>query len=168
MSNAHVEAAGLRWNRGQSSSSTSPPAARFTPDWGSEDESDLDAGGRDQEDVQTFRLEKPKSSKDEKARESSCFSEKHGPSSSGLGDDCRPQTVRGVGGSTTHGFAPYGPEEERAIVRKFDRHLVLFMALLYMLSFLDRSNIGNVSSSLSTRRCMRIPDIRECRQGLQA
>ncbi|KAJ4300523.1 hypothetical protein N0V88_003201, partial [Collariella sp. IMI 366227] len=30
-----------------------------------------------------------------------------------------------------------------AVVRKFDRRLVVFVALLYMLSFLDRSNIGN-------------------------
>ncbi|KAJ4403724.1 hypothetical protein N0V85_005038, partial [Neurospora sp. IMI 360204] len=37
----------------------------------------------------------------------------------------------------------YTPDEERAVVKKFDRKLVLFMALLYMLSFLDRSNIGN-------------------------
>ncbi|KAH8808922.1 major facilitator superfamily domain-containing protein [Xylogone sp. PMI_703] len=37
----------------------------------------------------------------------------------------------------------YTPEEERAVVRKFDRKLVVFVALLYMLSFLDRSNIGN-------------------------
>jgi hypothetical protein len=34
----------------------------------------------------------------------------------------------------------YSVEEEKAIVRKFDKRLVLFMALLYMLSFLDRSS----------------------------
>ncbi|KAL8661757.1 MAG: hypothetical protein Q9202_005319 [Teloschistes flavicans] len=37
----------------------------------------------------------------------------------------------------------FTPDEERAVVRKFDRHLVLFIALLYMLGFLDRSNVGN-------------------------
>ncbi|KAK4041364.1 high-affinity nicotinic acid transporter [Parachaetomium inaequale] len=37
----------------------------------------------------------------------------------------------------------YTPEEEQAVVRKFDRRLVVFVALLYLLSFLDRSNIGN-------------------------
>ncbi|KAL2267441.1 hypothetical protein VTJ83DRAFT_4718 [Remersonia thermophila] len=37
----------------------------------------------------------------------------------------------------------YTPDEERAVVRLLDRRLVLFLALLYMLSFLDRSNIGN-------------------------
>ena len=31
-------------------------------------------------------------------------------------------------------------EEEREVIRKFDRRLVLFIALLYMLSFLDRSS----------------------------
>lgn len=34
----------------------------------------------------------------------------------------------------------YTPAEERAVVKKFDRRLVLFVALLYMLSFLDRSS----------------------------
>ncbi|KAI9748279.1 MAG: hypothetical protein M1835_001852 [Candelina submexicana] len=45
--------------------------------------------------------------------------------------------------STVHSFTLYTPDEERAVLRKFDRRLVLFMAFLYMLSFLDRSNIGN-------------------------
>lgn len=38
----------------------------------------------------------------------------------------------------------YTPEEERAVVRKFDRRLVLFVALLYLLSFLDRSSLSHV------------------------
>ena len=42
--------------------------------------------------------------------------------------------------STTHSYQLYTPDEERAVVRKFDRKLVLFVALLYMLSFLDRSS----------------------------
>lgn len=37
----------------------------------------------------------------------------------------------------------YTPLEEKAVVRKFDRRLVLFIACLYLLGFLDRSNIGN-------------------------
>ncbi|MBE7181624.1 MAG: MFS transporter, partial [Terriglobus roseus] len=37
----------------------------------------------------------------------------------------------------------YTPAEETAVLRKLDRRLVLFLALLYLLSFLDRSNIGN-------------------------
>ncbi|KAI9732309.1 MAG: hypothetical protein M1834_001516 [Cirrosporium novae-zelandiae] len=46
-------------------------------------------------------------------------------------------------GSSAQSFELYTPDEERAVVRKFDTRLVLFMAFLYMLSFLDRSNIGN-------------------------
>ncbi|KAJ6005665.1 hypothetical protein N7451_003609 [Penicillium sp. IBT 35674x] len=34
-------------------------------------------------------------------------------------------------------------EEEREVVRIFDKRLVPFLALLYLLAFLDRSNIGN-------------------------
>lgn len=34
----------------------------------------------------------------------------------------------------------WSPDEESKIVSKFDRNLVLFVAFLYMLSFLDRSS----------------------------
>ncbi|EXJ94263.1 hypothetical protein A1O1_02656 [Capronia coronata CBS 617.96] len=37
----------------------------------------------------------------------------------------------------------YTLEEEATVVRKLDRKLVIFLGFLYMLSFLDRSNIGN-------------------------
>ncbi|KAG5970486.1 hypothetical protein E4U55_001654, partial [Claviceps digitariae] len=41
--------------------------------------------------------------------------------------------------STAASFELYTPDEEVAVRRKFDRKLVLFVALLFMLSFLDRS-----------------------------
>ena len=41
---------------------------------------------------------------------------------------------------TEGNFLLYTPDEERSVVAKFDRRLVLFIALLYMLSFLDRSS----------------------------
>ena len=44
---------------------------------------------------------------------------------------------------SVHSFQLYTPDEERAVLRKLDTHLVLFMAFCYLLSFLDRSNIGN-------------------------
>ncbi|KAL3427436.1 major facilitator superfamily transporter [Phlyctema vagabunda] len=47
--------------------------------------------------------------------------------------------------STIQSFQLYTPDEERRVVRKLDKHLVLFVALLYCLSFLDRSNIGNAN-----------------------
>lgn len=37
-------------------------------------------------------------------------------------------------------FELYTPDEERTVIRIFDRRLVLFIAFLYMLSFLDRSS----------------------------
>lgn len=37
-------------------------------------------------------------------------------------------------------FKSFTADEEKVVVRKLDRHLVLFVAFLYMLSFLDRSS----------------------------
>ncbi|KAF2459023.1 major facilitator superfamily domain-containing protein [Lineolata rhizophorae] len=45
--------------------------------------------------------------------------------------------------SSIQSFELYTPDEDRTVLRKLDWRLVPFMALLYMLSFLDRSNIGN-------------------------
>ncbi|KAI9725228.1 MAG: hypothetical protein M1828_003409 [Chrysothrix sp. TS-e1954] len=45
--------------------------------------------------------------------------------------------------STIPEWEVYTPDEEKAVLRKFDLHVVLFMSFLYLLSFLDRSNIGN-------------------------
>lgn len=44
--------------------------------------------------------------------------------------------------STVHSFMLYTPDEEKAVIRKFDRRLLLFVALLYMLSFLDWSSMS--------------------------
>lgn len=46
------------------------------------------------------------------------------------------------------GSKDYTDEEEKAVIHKFDRRLVLFMALLYMLSFLDRSSETAPSESV--------------------
>ncbi|OAQ94643.1 MFS transporter [Purpureocillium lilacinum] len=53
------------------------------------------------------------------------------------------RSARRPSASTVATFQLYTPDEERAVRRKFDRRLVLFVTLLFMLSFLDRSNIGN-------------------------
>ncbi|KAF7947423.1 hypothetical protein EAE96_008511 [Botrytis aclada] len=58
-------------------------------------------------------------------------------------DVYRDETRRRGSFSTVQSYQLYTPDEERTVVRKFDRKLVVFVALLYMLSFLDRSNIGN-------------------------
>lgn len=46
----------------------------------------------------------------------------------------------------------YSPIEERAVIRKLDRRLVLFVALLYMLSFLDRSSKYHLTVLRSFKR----------------
>ncbi len=48
---------------------------------------------------------------------------------------------RRASASTVHSFMLYTPDEEKSVIRKFDKKLVLFVALLYMLSFLDRSSM---------------------------
>jgi hypothetical protein len=50
---------------------------------------------------------------------------------------------RRLSASTAASFQLYTPDEERVVIRKHDTRLVLFVALLFLLSFLDRSNIGN-------------------------
>ena len=54
-------------------------------------------------------------------------------------DETKPRRLERVGTMSKD----YTDAEEQTVLRKFDRRLVLFIALLYMLSFLDRSNIGN-------------------------
>ncbi len=41
--------------------------------------------------------------------------------------------------------AAIDPEIEKRVVRKLDRRVVPLVALLYLVAFLDRSNIGYVS-----------------------
>ena len=60
----------------------------------------------------------------------------------GLDEDSL-QTRRAQQGnlSKTHTDKPYfTADEEKTLVRKFDKRVVLFLAILYMLSFLDRSS----------------------------
>jgi len=52
-----------------------------------------------------------------------------------------PRSRRRGSASTIQSYQLYTPDEERAVVRKFDRRVVLIVALLYMLSFLDRSSM---------------------------
>ncbi|KXT14249.1 hypothetical protein AC579_6712 [Pseudocercospora musae] len=47
--------------------------------------------------------------------------------------------------SSSHSFELYTPDEEKAVIRKLDVKLALYVAFLYMMSFLDRSNLGNAN-----------------------
>ncbi len=59
-------------------------------------------------------------------------------SSSDASDDAEYHT--GPLSRVTSQSKSYTVNEEKTVIRKFDRRLVLFMALLYLLSFLDRSS----------------------------
>lgn len=49
-------------------------------------------------------------------------------------------SLRRLSATSVASFQLYTPDEEQTVRRKFDRRLVLFVAMLYMLSFLDRSS----------------------------
>lgn len=131
-----------------SSSDTSPSSIRYTSNTGSDEEEDLDVtGALDSRDIPLQDLDHAGASgsqtgerqyEEEQDLEGSDFSD-------GNSDDDT-HTLR-QGQSTRRAsiqsFELYTPDEERAVLRKLDSKLVLFVALLYLLSFLDRSNIGN-------------------------
>jgi hypothetical protein len=49
-------------------------------------------------------------------------------------------SIRRASLDSAQSYELYTPYEDRAVLKKLDRRLVAFMALLYMLSFLDRSS----------------------------
>jgi hypothetical protein len=101
----------------------SSATTRFTPDSDS-DESDLEMG----ELGDSFKLQKREKSEVDHAADDEDEERYHDA----------PRRRASV--STVQSYQLYTPDEERAVVRKFDKRLVLFVALLYMLSFLDRSS----------------------------
>jgi hypothetical protein len=50
------------------------------------------------------------------------------------------KSSRRLSDSTVASFQLYTPDEENAVVKKFDRKLVVFLAFCYTLSFVDRSS----------------------------
>ena len=114
----------------ESPTSSSQSNTRLTPDSDSEgSESDLELGDGKAE---SYRLQAQRKEAGEKA---------NGPDE----DDSEEEDGgyarrRKASISTVQSYQLYTPDEERAVVKKFDRKLVLFVALLYMLSFLDRSS----------------------------
>lgn len=64
---------------------------------------------------------------------------------------------------TLQSFMLYTPDEERSVIRKFDHRLVLFVALLYMLSFLDRSSMSLHLINCSWLTTVRYWECKDCR-----
>ncbi|KAL9032784.1 MAG: hypothetical protein Q9214_007814, partial [Letrouitia sp. 1 TL-2023] len=71
--------------------------------------------------------------------ESPYWIEARSPLDEGEKTDLRTSDSRSASQSAQQDFELYTLDEEKAVVKKFDRRLVLFIASLYMLSFLDRS-----------------------------
>ncbi|RYP54652.1 hypothetical protein DL768_000588 [Monosporascus sp. mg162] len=118
--------------------SSVPTSAHLTPDNDSDSGADIDGGEDrlgDEGDLGVDRLGITGDGVYELQDMRGRTYEGEGHSSSSRG--------RRTSDSTVASFQLYTPDEERAVVRKFDRRLVLFLSLCYMLAFLDRSNIGN-------------------------
>jgi hypothetical protein len=122
-------------------SPNSSSTTRLTPESDSEEDSDLELG----EVGESFKLQRR--GKDvEKGRAADDNDENDDDDDEEGVFDGHQRQHRRASISTVQSYQLYTPDEERAVVRKFDRKLVLFVALLYMLSFLDRSSMAPISS----------------------
>ena len=138
----------------QHRSSRSPPLHKVTTYESESDDSSLeDLGGFEgQHDFElkdlnaTNRLDQPKADADLQESYSSD------------GDQSTFMRARIGGTSNVQTAKLYTSDEERIVRRKFDRRLVLFVAFLYMLSFLDRSStypsFPNLRDISLQERCM--------------
>lgn len=118
---------------GSSSSPPRTPAPTKTTPESDADDSDVELVSALRGGGHTFELRKIRNSS-EKGSHHGSFDQEEASSEDDSEKDVRP--VRRVGSRSKE----YTHAEEQAIVRKFDRRLTLFIALLYMLSFLDRSS----------------------------
>ena len=71
---------------------------------------------------------------------SKCLSRTFGPEFEDTHSDEEERSLR-AGVETLQSFMLFTPDEETLVIRKFECRQVLFVALLYMLSFLDRSSM---------------------------
>lgn len=68
--------------------------------------------------------------------------------------------IEQTGGDGKQGSTLYNPDvdvsgvDERKLMRKLDWHLVPWLSFLYLLSFLDRTSIGNAKVSLPFSLCL--------------
>ncbi|KAI7214005.1 MFS general substrate transporter [Hortaea werneckii] len=115
------------------SSSAHVGSNRYTPEEGSDDDELEDL--EESEGYELKRLNKSGS------KRGSTVEDAIGDDDHDDDEDEVPATRRRT--ASVASFELYTPDEEHRVRRKLDTHLVLFVAMLYMMSFLDRSNIGN-------------------------
>ena len=87
-----------------------------------------------------FELEDLSQRRSDVEKEDDEFGSEFDDWASDQGRDTDPLSHRRTSASTIQSFMLYTPDEEKSVIKKFDRRLVLFVAFLYMLSFLDRSS----------------------------
>jgi hypothetical protein len=118
---------------GSSSPPRTPAPTKTTPE-SDADDSDFESVSALRGGGHTFELRKIRNSSEKGSHHGSFDQEEASSEDDSEKEDVRP--MRRVGSRSKE----YTHAEEQAIVRKFDRRLTLFIALLYMLSFLDRSS----------------------------
>lgn len=72
-----------------------------------------------------------------------------GPQEGFMEDDAFLPTSRRASAESVQSYELYTPDEDKKVLKKLDRKLVAFMALLYCLSFLDRSSEFFIPKSCS-------------------
>ena len=122
----------------EAASDVSPSISELTPDTGSESDTYVDAALSQGSKSQTFELKELRPGLDEATpKETDGLVEEHESED----EDRTVQFGRSRTTSVRSAVSmEYTPEEEKAVLKKLDRRLALFMALLYLLSFLDRSS----------------------------
>lgn len=134
-------------HNGSSPESTS--SARFTPDADSDDDDgeDVVAGLEDLEQEEGYEMKelgsRKGSRKPKDAGPSRHIDDQDSDDDDDLDHHTGERSTKHRRRSSTASFELHTPTEASRVRRKLDTHLVLFVALLYLLSFLDRSNIGN-------------------------
>ncbi len=118
------------------SGSRSPTLRKITQYESESGNSDLESldGLEDREGYELKDLKRPRLSDSSKADTGV------GESDNEDGDDSRFKDAPSSDVRTSSKSKRYTLDEEKTVRRKFDRKLVLFVAFLYMLSFLDRSS----------------------------
>ena len=147
---------------GQLGSSPSPPNR---PESDTEDEVDIDLAPGDGED-NDFELKDLSHIRNNNRHRGLFFDHESQELGSDGEKDARYGNSRRASASTVQSFMLYTPDEERSVIKKLDRRLVLFVALLYMLSFLDRSSTSCSRLSrpvLSVVQILGMPALLACR-----
>lgn len=154
MSTVHIAQAHSERGRDHSSqrtansNSTPSPSAKYTPESDSESDSDFGGSLYHAESEETFRLKRSRWREAAEPEPLLSSGRTYGNSLNEVEKQLENPHERSSQSAVPRRSAFWTSDEERVVVKKFDRRLVLFLALLYLLSFLDRSNIGNVSHAV--------------------